>query len=170
MENALIPKGFEVLREGDALIIRLIWRRRWDAVLLLPVLLYSVLLFGGIEMLHFLPVPNLGPLALLVVSAVMGTCFLYFYICMRMNKTDVVISASGVKIETGPVPLGFKKEVAARDIVALAFRGPQRKRYRDHCRLICIDGSNKERVLREFKNREQAEFVEASIREILALK
>jgi hypothetical protein len=170
MESASIPKGFEVMREGDTLIIRLIWKRPWDAVLLLPVLFYSVLLFGSIEILRLLPVPNLGPLSLVVVSAVMGACFLYVYICSCVNKTDFVISASGVKIETGPMPLGIKTEVAARDIVALALKGPQRKKYCHRCRLICIDGRNEERVLREFKNREQAEFVAESIREILVLK
>lgn len=90
---------------------------------------------------------------------------------MQPNKTDVVISPSGVRVVTGPAPWTGNKTVSIEDITAVVVRERAGNRGSKTYNVMYADRSQKERKLVSWLSEsDQAEYVAATVRETLGLQ
>ncbi len=165
-----IPEGLDVSSRGDAVVIR----RSWRTLVVLPIFFFLVFWFGflGFWYYHAFTTRNtplimiLFPLGHVAVGFALG----YFAVASLVNKTDVIVSTSRVKCVTGPLRWWGDRDVAAGDIRGLRVRERRGSKGSVSYSLMYVDGANKERtLLLPTPRQEQAEFIAASIREILGL-
>lgn len=165
-----IPEGLDVLRQGEAVVIRRSWRT-WTV---LPLFFFLVFWFGFLGFWYYHAFTHRNtPLAtflfpLLHVAA--GVALGYFAICSLVNQTDVIISTSRVRCVTGPLPWWGNRDMPSGDIRGVAVRVRSGNRGAQWYALMYVDAANKEHtLLRSTPRQEQAEFIAASIRDILGL-
>lgn len=100
-----------------------------------------------------------------------GIYLAYCGLIALLNRTDVVISASGVKRVIGPMFVERRRSVAAWKICGLLVMEPSRWKSKWKFCVWYMDGNNERHLLcSRFRNREQADFVEHTIREILGIE
>jgi len=154
MPPTSIPPGLEVFRDGGEVIIRRPDRK--------PVAGFFGLLFA---IFFFLIAAGQWPFV------AVGIYVAYCGLIALLNRTDVVISASGVKRVIGPMFVEGIRSVATQEICGLVVMEPSRWKSKWRFCVWYMDGNNKWRLLcSRFRNREQADFVEHTIREILGME
>jgi hypothetical protein len=124
-------------------------------------------------------IKNIGhvplPMTLLMVLFPIGHVAVGFYIvydllCGFANRTDAMISPAGVKCRTGPLPRGRNQDLRAGEIHDIKVRERQARRGDPSYSLMYVDAANKERTLvKGMPHRDQAEFIEVSIREVVGV-
>ena len=99
-----------------------------------------------------------------------GIGITYYVLAALVNKTDIVISSSGVRVTIGPAPWIGNKEVRADEITRVLVRERNVKQGRAF-NVMYADRSRKERKLvTSLPEHEQAQFVVATIEQNLGLK
>lgn len=166
MPPTSIPPGLEVFRDGGEVIIRRPDRN--------PVAVFCALLSAIFVLVIVITAakqtakPNFPFWALNVGAEIYCA---YRGLIALVNRTDVVISASGVKRVIGPMFVEGIRSVAAREICGLVVMEPSHWKSKWRFCVWYMDGNNKWRLLcSRFRNREQADFVEHTIREILGME
>jgi hypothetical protein len=167
MENMPIPKGLEIRRDGDVVVI--LRRPRLSLVTVPLLFLPGILCFVGAALVYYhpdRPHPLLFPPP---VYLVLGTLYLLFSLWLLLLETELIVSPEGIFTVIRPFSLGLNRAVAARDICKLVLKEQSsQSRYR----LMYVNVHAKEQILPlgNFRLRDQAEFVERSIRESLRLE
>jgi len=174
IEKMAIPEGLDVLQSGDGgVVIRRVWRNWWTVI---PMAGFLVFWFGFIGCWYYMaftqkhsPPLMLILFPLLHVAAGLGLA--YTLICNVVNRTDLSVSPLSVKCFTGPMPWIGNREVSSAEIRGVAVRERRGNKGRVRYALMYVDPANKERTLISgITRKEQAEFMEASIRELLGLR
>jgi hypothetical protein len=146
MEKTPIPDGLTVFMEENAVIIRRKLRGGSGIgfLCLLGALFNFRIRSGAIH-------PSPGPgfqvpwdsLLEIVPVIVAG----YAAVCSLVNRTDVIISADGVKAVSTPLPWWGDRNVRAQEICGFVYREGRRREGEGKYRLMYIDRSGKERDL-----------------------
>ena len=171
-----IPEGLDVLQSGDDVVISRSWRT-WIVLAMFPFLIFW---FGflGFWYYHAFTHPN-TPITMFLFPLLhlgAGVAFGYFAVCSLVNRTDVIISGSRVRCAIGPLPWWGSRDVPSEDIHGVNVRERWGNRgsvnYRNSVTysVMYVDSENRERTLiSAIPREEQAEFIAASIQEILGL-
>jgi hypothetical protein len=165
-----IPEGLDVLQSGDSVVIRRSWRT-WAVLVMIPFLIFW---FGflGFWYYHAFTDPK-APLMMFLfplLHLAAGVALAYFMVCSLVNYTDVMISGSRVRCVIGPLPWWGSRDLPSEDIRGVTVRERWGNKGSVSYTVMVVDASNRERtLLSATPRREQADFIAASIREILGL-
>ncbi|MES2597542.1 MAG: hypothetical protein V4662_19495 [Verrucomicrobiota bacterium] len=117
------------------------------------------------------PNPPLMAVLFPIGHIAVGFSITYYVLASLVNKTDIVISSSGVRVVTGPAPWLGNKEVRVDDITAVVVRERRGNRGSMSFNVMYADRSRKEKKLvTSLAELDQAEFVAQMIREAIGLK
>lgn len=166
-----IPEGLDVLRAGDALVIRRSWRN-WAVI---PLFFFLVFWFGFLGFWYYHAFTarhtSLAMFLFPLIHVAVGLGLAYFAICSLVNQTDVIISTSRLKCGTGPLPWVGNRDIPAEDIRGITVHERRGNKGAVSYALVYVDAVNKEHTfLSGTPRQEQAGFIAASIREILGLE
>lgn len=170
-QEPTIPEGLETVPTMNGITIRRVWRS-WKIV---PLALFagiwdSFLVFWYVKVLAT-PNPPLMAVIFPIGHIAVGIGITYYVIASAFNKTDVVISPSGVRVVSGPAPWFGNKEVNAAEIVAVLVRERAGNRGRITYSVMHVDAANKERRLLSYlAESDQAHFIAQTIRDGLGLQ
>ena len=165
-----IPEGLDVLQQGDAVIIR----RSWRTLAALPIFIFLIPWFGflGFWYYHAFTMKH-APLVMFLfplIHLAAGLGLAYFAAASLINSTNITISTSSVKCETGPLPWRGNRSLPAEVIRGLVVRERSGNKGSVRYAIMYIDAANKEHsLLLPLSRRKQADFIAASIRELLGL-
>ena len=169
MQKMSIPEGLDVLRSGEAVVVR----RSWRTLAVIPLFFFLIFWFGFLGFWYWTAFTSRNAPLIMFLFPLLhlgaGLCLAYFAISSLVNTTDVIISTGRVQCVTGPLPWMGNRDVAASDIRALSVRERRGNRGAVSYALMYVDTANKERQLITSPRREQADFIAASIREIIGL-
>lgn len=170
MEKMSIPEGLDVLREGDAVVIR----RNWRTLMALPLFFFLIPWFGFLGFWYYHAFTDKhAPLMMLLfplLHVAVGVGLAYFAVASLVNKTDITISTSSIRALTGPLPWLGNCEIRAGDIQGVKVRERRGGKGAVSYAVMYVDASNKECTFsRPMPQLEQAEFVAASIRQFFGL-
>lgn len=165
-----IPQGLELLSTSHGIIIRKIWRS-WK---ILPLAIFaaiwdSFLFFWYSQVITSHHAPLMAILFPIGHVAV-GVGLTYYVVIAWINKTDVVVSASSVRVSSGPAPWVGNREVPTDQITDVVVRVRQGNRGRRTYEIMYVDPSRREKKLVSWLSEaDQAEYIAATIRDTLAL-
>jgi len=169
MEKMPIPEGLDVLRSGDAVVIR----RSWRTWAVLPIFLFLIFWFGFLGFWYYHAFtsrhPPLAMLLFPLLHVAVGVGLAYFAISSLVNQTDVIVSTSRVRCVTGPLPWWGNQDLPAADIQGVNVRERRGNKGSVSYALMYVDAANREHSLLSTPRLEQADFIAASIRDILGL-
>lgn len=171
MQLPTIPEGLDLIESPFGTTIRKTWRSWmvfplavfaifWDGFLFF---FYSSLLTkahspGAVFMLF--PIPHVC----------VGIGLTYYVLASLVNKTDFVISESGVTVTSGPAPWIGNCQVRADEIEQVMVRERRGNKGRRTYSVMYAGSSRKEkRLVSWLANQDQAEFIAETIRDILRL-
>jgi hypothetical protein len=171
MEKMPIPEGLDVIQSGDEIVIR----RRWRTLVVLPIFFFLIFWFGflGFWYYHALTAKHPNPMMLFfpLIHVAVGVGMAYFAVASLINRTDVIISGSRIRCITGPLPWLGNMDLPAADIHGLTVRERQGNKGSIRYVVMYVDAANREHsMLLPTPRREQADFIAASIRQILGLE
>jgi len=172
MDSSLptIPEGLDLIPRNDGAIIRRVWLSWKIAFLAVFAVFWDSFLYFWYA--HALGKPNVPLMTLLfpLMHVAVGIGLTYYVLASLVNKTDIEISPSGVKIATGPAPWIGNKEVSAGEITAVLVRERSSNRNRRSYSVMYADRARKERKLVTWlPELDQAEFIAEVVRRTLAL-
>jgi hypothetical protein len=180
MEKLSIPKGITVFKSDSGVVIRWTWRTWGSYVLLAFLVIWVSAAVAGMTHLHGHP-PVQTHMARHRLSVISSPAFapvwfglvglLFGYVAMGglFNQTDVTISEGGVRVVTRPLPMSVDRDVQAAMVQGVLVR-QQRSRNSAGYSVMYLNPAGKERMLvSSMMKEEQAEFIAASIRQILGL-
>jgi hypothetical protein len=100
-----------------------------------------------------------------------GVGITYYVVASLFNRTDVVISLSGIKVSTYPVPWFGNKEVKREEIADIIVRERIGNRNRRTYAIMYVDFSRKEKkLLASIPESDQAEFIAQTIRDTTGIR
>jgi hypothetical protein len=170
MEKMPIPEGLDVSQAGDAVVIS----RSWRNLGAIPLFFFLVFWFGFLGVWYYIAFTTHAPLMMFLfplVHLAVGVGLAYFAVSSLVNQTDVIISTSRVKCITRPLPWRGNQDLPAGDIRGVTVRERWGNRGSVRYALMYVDTANKEHtLLASMARREQADFIAASIQEILGLQ
>jgi hypothetical protein len=168
MDKTEIPEGLQVSMEGNEVIIR---KGRAGSAAIWTLFSAGAAYFN-VWIRHENPRRGMSPMDwfLNCIELVPIAGMVYVGLCLVLDKTEVVISTNRVRTRSRPLPLWGDRDVPARDIRRVftkEVKGADAKMYA----VMYEDPARKKRELvRVWKKKEEAEFIEASIRHILGLE
>ena len=160
------PVGVEVLPVPSGTLLRRRWYRRW---VLVPI--FFALGWDVYAAFFYRLIVGLGPVpAVALFFPVAGLCLAvlgtYAALAAVLNRTEITVSAQGVKVDIGPLPWLGNKAVPATQIRAVEVRLRFVNRGVRSYRVLYLDPQRRERsLLRRPITREWAEFVATTIRQ-----
>jgi hypothetical protein len=171
MKTPPIPEKIDVIQNGMELTIR----RRWLSWTVIPLLIFciawdSFLFVWYSSVLQSKDTPLFAVLFPIGHVSV-GLGLTYFVIASFLNKTDITISPTQVKVSTYPIPWGFRKVVHREDIMAMRIKHSSQSNGRLSYGIRYTDRSNREKsLIRGGLNDDQAEFIVHHLRQAFRLR
>ena len=165
-----IPEGLDVLHTPEGTIIRRVWLT-WKIVPLgLFAIFWDGFLFFWYSKVLSTPHPPLMAVFFPIGHIAVGIGITYYVFAALVNKTDIVVSSSGVRVTSGPAPWIGNKEVRADEMTRVLVRERTVKNGRAF-NVMYADLSCKERKLvTSLAEHDQAHFIAATIEQNLGLK
>jgi hypothetical protein len=173
MNTALptIPEGLDLISSASGNVIRKVWLTWKIAPLALFAIIWDSFLFFWYSQVLFKPNPPLMAIFFPIGHLAVGVGLTYYVIAALVNKTDILISTSSVRVATGPAPWIGNKEVRSEEIMDVVVRERSSNRGSMGYTVMYVDRSRKEKNLVAFLSQsDQAEFVAQTIRNTLGLK
>lgn len=166
-----IPEGLDLLTTSDGAVIRKVWLT-WKIA---PLALFAIFWDGFIFFWYFAalskPHPRLIEVFFPIGHVAVGVGITYYVLASLVNKTDIVISRSGVRVTTGPAPWVGNKEIRVEEIADVIVRERSWNRGSRTFVVMYADRSLKEKKLvTGLSEPDQADFVARTIREAIGLK
>lgn len=170
MSERTIPEGLDLITTADGLVIRRVWRS-WK---LIPLAAFAVVWDGFLIFWYSVALSSAkAPLVAVlfpILHVAVGFGITYYVIAAFMNKTDVVVSPTGVKITSGPAPWIGNKEVKMGDLCHIVVRERYMNKGARAFDIMYADQSRKERKLMGWISQsDQAEFIADTIREAIGV-
>jgi hypothetical protein len=165
-----IPEGLDLIPQADGVIIRKVWLRWWIAGLALFAVVWDAFLFFWYSQVARAPNTPWIAIVFPIGHVAVGVGVTYYVLAALVNKTDVMVSSAGVRVEIGPAPWMGNKVVKADEITDVLVR--ERSGYNRNQRrfnVMYADRMRRERKLvTGFTESDQADFVAQVLR--LSLK
>jgi hypothetical protein len=169
MEKTSIPEGLTVFADGNAVVVRRDWGRFKGIGLLIVTL--GTLWTQWLRYSYAVRGHDTGTYLLMLLEMAPALATGYFALCSLVNRTDVIISASRVRVVSTPLPWWGDRAVAAQEIHGLALKEKKGREDGSNFCLMYIDRAGKERELaRAGKGKEQVEFIGKAIGHILGVE
>lgn len=166
-----IPEGLDLLPTANGIVIRKVWLTWKIAPLALFAIMWDTFLFFWYSQVLSRPNPPFMAVFFPIGHIAVGIGITYYVIAALVNKTDVIISSSNVRVTTGPAPWIGNREVRADEITEVIVRERSGNRGSMSYTIMYADRSRKERkLLSALSESDQAEFVAQTIRDTLGLK
>jgi hypothetical protein len=169
--SSTIPEGLELINDAEGITIRKVWRTWLVAPLAVFAIFWDGFLFFWYS--QALSSPNAGLMILLfpMIHVAAGVGITYYVVASLFNKTDVVISLSGIKVSTYPIPWFGNKEVKREEITDIIVRERTGNRNRRTYAVMYVDFTRKERKLvASIPESDQAEFIAQTIRDTTGIR
>ncbi len=164
-----IPEGLDLMHEGDGIVIRKTWLT-WKVA---PLAIFAVFWDGFIVFFYYQILSKPHPLVAVLfplIHAAVGAGLTYYVVASLVNKTDIQISSTGVRVATGPVPWFGNKEVGIDEITDIVVRERTGNRGARTFAVMYADRSRRERSLAPaYSQSDQARFVAQTVRDTLGL-
>jgi hypothetical protein len=155
---------------ADGVTVRSVWLTWKIAPLALFAVIWDSFLFFWYS--QALSKPN-APLMMILFPighVAVGLGITYYLLASLVNKTDVIVSSSGVTVVTGPAPWIGNKVVKADDITQVLVRERAGNRNSRTYAVMYADRNRKEKnLVRSLAESDQAEFIALVIRRTLNL-
>jgi hypothetical protein len=165
-----IPEGLDLLSAANGLVIRKVWLTWKIAPLALFAIVWDGFLFFWYHQVLSQPHPPLVAVLFPIGHIAVGIGITYYVIASLVNKTDIIISSSSVRVAIGPAPWIGNKEVSVDEITEVVVRERSGNRGGKSYTVMYADHARKERKLAaSFPESDQAEFVAQTIRDSLGL-
>jgi hypothetical protein len=166
-----IPEGLDLVVAQDGITVRKVWLT-WK---ILPLAGFAVIwdtfMFFWYSQVLSKPNPPLIMVFFPIGHVAVGIGLTYYVVAALVNKTDVVISSSGIRVVTGPAPWFGNKEVRVEDITDIMVRERWGNRGRKTYNVMYADRSQKERKLVSWlPESDQAGYIAETIRDTLGLR
>jgi hypothetical protein len=168
-----IPEGLDLINDADGVTIRKVWRTWLVAPLAIFAIFWDGFLFFWYSQAISQPSMELKLMILFfpLIHVAAGVGITYYVIASLFNKTDVVISLSGIKVSTYPFPWFGSKEVKREEITDIIVRERIGNRNRRTYAIMYVDFSKKERkLIASIPESDQAEFIEQTIRDTTGIR
>jgi hypothetical protein len=159
------------METGGGLTIRRTWRN-WK---LLPMALFAVIWDGFLIFWYHQVLSKANPPLIAVLFPIghiaVGISITYYVIAATVNKTDIIISSSGVRTVSSPFPWFGNKVIGRTDVTSVRARERVGNRGSISYSVVYVDGERREKTLvSSLAQDDQAEFVATTIRNALSLK
>ncbi len=165
-----IPEGLDLVTASDGIIIRQVWLTWKIAPLALFAIVWDTFLFFWYSQVLSRPNPPFMAVFFPIGHIAVGIGLSYYVLAALVNKTDIVISGSGVRVTTGPAPWIGNKEVRIEEITDVVVRERSGNRGSTNYTVMYADHSRREKKLvASLSESDQAEFVAQTIRDSLGL-
>ena len=165
-----IPEGLDLLPAPEGLVIRKAWLTWKIAPLALFAIVWDGFLIFWYSQVLSRPHPPLMAVFFPILHVSVGVGLTYFVLASLVNKTDILISSSRVRVATGPAPWFGNKEVSVEEITDVIVRVRYGNRGSMSYTVMYADRARKERTLVvSLAESDQAEFVAQTIRDSLGL-
>jgi hypothetical protein len=170
--SSTIPEGLELINDADGITIRKVWRT-W---LVAPLAIFAIFWDGFLLFWYSQAISQPSPAETMIlffplIHVAMGVCITYYVVASLFNKTDVVISLSGIKVSIYPVPWFGSKEVKREEITDIIVRERYGNRNRRSYAIMYVDFSRKERkLIASIPESDQAEFIAQTIRDATGIR
>ncbi len=167
-----IPEGLDLVPAADGAVIRKTWLS-WSVLpLAIFVVVWDSFLFFWYS--NALAKSNIPWIMIVfpIGHVAVGVGLTYYVIASLFNKTDVIVTLSGVQVRTYPAPWPGNKNVGAGDITDVIVRERARPRRGGHSvtySVMYAGQSRKERKLISVSQLDQAEYIANAIRAALNL-
>ena len=117
-----IPEGLDAIPTADGVIVRHVWLTWKIALLALFAIFWDSFLFFWYSQALSKPHPPLMSILFPIGHVAVGVGITYYVLASLVNKTDVIVSPSGVSVVTGPAPWIGNKVVKADEITDVLVR------------------------------------------------
>ncbi len=169
--SSTIPEGLELINDADGITIRKVWRTWLIAPLAIFVIFWDGFLFFWYTQAFAQPDTQFMMLLFPMAHVAVGIGMTYYVVASLFNKTDVVISLTGIKVSIYPFPWFGSKEVKREEITDIIVRERTGNRNRRTYAVMFVDFSRKERkLLASIPESDQAEFIAQTIRDATGIK
>jgi hypothetical protein len=170
MSTPTIPEGLDLLTAAGGIVIRRVWRTWKIAPLMVFTVLWDGFLFFWYAQVLSRSHPPLAVVLFPLGHVAVGLGLTYYVVASLVNKTDILISSSSLRVTTGPLPWIGNKDVTVDEIANVVVRLRSGNRGSTSYSVMYADRSRKERKLVGFISQsDQAEFVAQTIRDSLGL-
>jgi hypothetical protein len=169
--SSTIPEGLELINGAEGITIRKVWRTWLVAPLAIFAVFWDGFLLFWYSQAISQPSAELMIFFFPLIHVAAGVCITYYVIASLFNKTDVVISLSGIKVSTYPIPWFGNKEVKREEITDIIVRERIGNRNRRAYAIMYVDFSRKEKKLvASVPESDQAEFIAQTIRDATGIR
>jgi hypothetical protein len=166
-----IPEGLDLINDDNGTTIRKVWLTWLVAPLAIFAVFWDSFLFFWYS--KALAQPNTEFMALFfpIGHVAVGIGITYYVVASLFNKTDVVISLSGIKVSTGPFPWFGDRNIQREEITDIIVRERSGNRNRRTYTVMYVDFSKKERkLIASIPESDQAEFIAQTIRDTTGIR
>ena len=169
--KVVVPYGLSLRDTPDGVVIS----RRWFILATVPISVFTVAwdvsMFFFYRALFHASHPSWRWLLLFPTGHLaLGLALTYGSLAMFLNRTELQISRSGVRVRRGPLPWLGNTSLTKREATTVSVVPVYADGIISSYRVVCTDRNQKKRVLlRELTNPEQADFVLATICQRLGL-
>jgi hypothetical protein len=174
LDSPTIPEGLDLIPAGDTVIIRRVWLSWKTVPLALFAIVWDSFLFFWYSQMLSKPNPPLMAILFPIGHIAVGIGITYYVLASLVNKTDIIVSPSGVRVATGPAPWIGNKMVEADEMTAVIVRerSGNWNSYRNSrsYNVMYADRGRKERKLVAYlAQSDQAEFIAHIVRKTFKL-
>ncbi len=166
-----IPEGLDLINGEYGTIIRRVWLSWRIAPIALFAVFWDGFLFFWYSKALAQSDPEFMALFFPIGHVAVGIGLTYYVLASLFNRTDIVISLSGIKVCSGPVPWFGNRDVRREDITDFIVRERSGGRGRRTYAIMYADYSKKERkLISSIPESDQAEFIAQTIRDATGIR
>jgi len=171
MPLSTIPEGLDLIETPLGTTIR----KTWLTWLVAPLALFAIFWDGFLFLFYWSILtkadsPGL-PLLFPIPHVCVGLGLTYYVLASFINKTDIVISESGVTVTTGPAPWFGNRQVRADEIEQVIVRERRgNKGGRTYWVMYAGPSRKEQKLVSWLPNQDQAEFIAQTVKDVLQLQ
>jgi hypothetical protein len=169
--SSTIPEGLDLINDADGTTIRKVWLTWLVAPLAIFAVFWDGFLFFWYSKALTQPDTQFMMLFFPIAHVAVGIGITYYVVASLFNRTDVVISLSGIKVSTRPIPWFGNREVKREEITDIIVRERSGNRNRRTYGIMYVDFSKKEKkLISSIPESDQAEFIAQTIRDTTGIR
>jgi hypothetical protein len=165
-----IPEGLDLVASTDGITIRKSWLSWKVAPLVVFAVIWDGFLVFWYSQVLSKPNPPLMAVFFPLGHVAVGLGLTYYIVASTMNRTEVVISPTVVRVYHGPAPWPGNQALRIEEITDVVIRERSGNRGARTFSVMYVDRARKERKLvTGFSESDQVEYIAAMVRDTLGL-
>lgn len=165
-----IPPNLEYFSTPEGAVVRRHWRTPKVYYLILFLLVWEPFIVVWYVRAFRAHTPlTSGIMVLPLGHVILGLVLVYQIFAIFLNVTDVTITATNVRVRTGPVPQYGDRVIPVAAIARVFVKESVRGEGHRFRRVVYLTRQAREKILLRISDKSQADFIAATIRATLAL-